>query len=242
MSKIYEALKKAEQEREQSRSPALPRISPASPPKLPAVEEEYRKLRANLLTAAGLTGVRTILVTSPGHGEGATTVSLGLARALGKEKDSRVLLVEANLRTPALHRTLALPPDCGFARLLAGDGDEERATVRVEGLGFSVLPVGGSLEAAPRPDDLEVLGDLVGKLRGRFDFVVIDGAPVNLYADTSLLAPKADGVILVVEADRTPVAEADAAKRQLERVGARLLGAVLNRKRTYIPAFLEVLL
>jgi Mrp family chromosome partitioning ATPase len=62
---------------------------------------------------------------------------------------------------------------------------------------------------------------------------------VNRYADTSVLAAKVDGVILVVEADRTPVVEAESAKRNLDRAGARILGAVLNRQRSYLPAMLQ---
>ena len=83
---------------------------------------------------------------------------------------------------------------------------------------------------------------MLARLRPEYDFVVVDSPPVNQYADASVLANKVDGVILVIEADRTPLAEAEAAKRQLERVGARILGVVLNRKRSYIPAFIESLL
>jgi Mrp family chromosome partitioning ATPase len=82
----------------------------------------------------------------------------------------------------------------------------------------------------------------VTRLRAQFDFIVIDGPPVNRYADASVIATKVDGVILVVEADNTPVVEAEAAKRQLDKVGARILGVVLNRRRSYIPAFLESIL
>ena len=83
---------------------------------------------------------------------------------------------------------------------------------------------------------------LLARLRPQFDFIVIDGPPINSYADASILATKVDGVILVVEADRTPVSDAEMAKRQLDKVGARILGVVLNRRRSYIPAFLESIL
>ena len=90
--------------------------------------------------------------------------------------------------------------------------------------------------------DLEIIDALINRLRPQFDFIVVDGPPVNHYADASVLATKVDGVILVVEADSTPVVEAEAAKRQLDKVGARILGVVLNRQRSYIPAFLESIL
>ena len=73
-------------------------------------------------------------------------------------------------------------------------------------------------------------------------FVIIDLPPVNRYADASILAPKVDGVILVVEADRTPVVDAESAKKSLDRVGARIFGVVLNRRRSYVPAAVQALL
>ena len=111
--------------------------------------------------------------------------------------------------------------------------------MRLEDVNLSVVAAGGG---SPRPIDLEIVDALVNRLRPQFDFIVIDGPPVNRYADASVLATKVDGVILVVEADSTPVVEAEAAKRQLDKVGARILGVVLNRRRSYIPAFLESIL
>ncbi len=243
MSKIYEALKKAEQEREQSRSSRLdlvPALGEAPPP--PDVDEEYQKLRANLLTALGPASMRTILVTAPRHHEGATTVALGLASALAKERDARVLLIEANLRSPALERATGIPHNGGLAQLLEGRQAEEAIITRVDALNLSLVPAGETTRGAIATYDFEILGEMLTRLRPQYDFVVIDSPPVNQYADASILGTKVDGVILVVEADRTPVLEAEAAKRQLERVGARILGVVLNRKRSYIPAFLESLL
>lgn len=245
MSKIYEALKKAEQERSQSRLSRFRGTPPASgePPPAPAVvDEEYHKLRANLLTALGPSSMRTILVTAPRHREGATTVALGLATTLAKDRDARVLLVEANLRTPALDRALSTPTGTGLVDFLEGRQPVESVVARVDTTNFSLVSAGRITNGAAQSIDFELLGEMFARLRPEYDFVVIDSPPVNQYADASVLASKVDGVILVVEADRTPVAEAEAAKRQLERVGARILGVVLNRKRSYIPAFIEGLL
>jgi len=178
-------------------------------------------------------------VTSPGHGEGVTTVALGLASALSRERDSRVLLVEVNLRSPSLRAVLPVKTDLGMVDLAAGRATPEALVSRVEGLHFSVIVAG---LAEPQPVNLEVVETLLSRLRPQYDFIVLDAPPVNRYADTSVLATKVDGVILVVEADRTAVAEAETAKRQLDKVGARILGVVLNRRRSYIPAFLESIL
>lgn len=244
MSKIYEALKKAEQERSQSRLSRF-RSAPLPSEALPAqpiADEEYQRLRANLLTALGPSSMRTILVTSPRHREGATTVALGLATTLAKDRDARVLLVEGNLRTPAIDRALATGSNGGLVDFLQGRQPVESVVTRLEAANFSVVAAGRITNGAAQSIDFDLLGEMLARLRPEFDFVVIDSPPVNQYADASVLASKVDGVILVIEADRTPVAEAESAKRQLERVGARILGVVLNRKRSYIPAFLEGLL
>lgn len=238
MSKIYEALKKAEQDRERART--RPSAPPAAiPPGVDGtdpIEEEYQKLRASLVSIAVPAGLHTVLVTAPNHAEGATTVAVGLASALGKERESRVLLIEGNWRTPCFRSILPIP---GEPEDAVGRGSPESLAIRLEELNFSVIPAGSAQATAI---DLDMIDGLLSRLRSQFDFIVVDGPPVNSYADASVLATKVDGVILVVQADKTPVVEAENAKRQLGKVGARILGVVLNRRRSYIPAFLESIL
>ena len=241
MSKIYEAVKKAAEERERTRGRT------ARPPAslrdgLPdggGAEEDYQKLRASLVSIPVPSGLHTILLTSPRHGEGTTTVAVGLATALARERDARVLLVEGNFRSRSFSGLLHLPSEVGVLDFAAGRAAPEALATRLEPLNLSVIAAG----AVAAPDtNVEIVDVLVGRLQSQFDFTIIDGPPVNSYADASVLASKVDGVILVVEADRTPVSEAEAAKRQLDRVGARILGLVLNRRHSYIPAFLESVL
>ena len=240
MSKVYEALKKAEQERERTRKPS-PRAAAlgGTADHGDAIEEDYQRLRASLISMAVPSGLHTVLITAPRHGEGTTTVAIGLASALAKERETRVLLVEANVRTPCFSAMLPLSTTAGLTDFAAGRAAPEALATRLDELNFSVIAAGNVPSTAM---NLDVVDSLLTRLQSQFDFVVIDGSPVNNYADTSVIATKVDGVILVVEADRTPVAEAEAAKRQLDKVGARILGVVLNRRRSYIPAFLESIL
>lgn len=237
MSKIYEALKKAEQDRERIR------VQPASTPSAlangedaNATEEEYQKLRASLISIAVPSGLHTVLITAPNHREGSTTVAVGLACALGRERESRVLLVEGNWRTPSFRTVLPLTNDSGLVDSATGRAAPEALATRLDDLNISVIAAG---ETGSQAIDLDVIDNLLARLRSQFDFIVVDGPPVNSYADASVLATKVDGVILVVEADQTPVIEAENAKRQLGKVGARILGVVLNRRRSYIPAIIE---
>lgn len=241
MSKIYEALKKAEQDRERTRPRPSAQPIPTAEPKeyVDPAQEEYQKLRASLVSLSAPSGLHSILITAARHGEGTTTVALGLAAALTRERDSRVLLVEANVRRPVLSALLPVPTSSGLVDFAAGRAAPESIATPVEGVNFSVVIAG----VPPLPTiNLEVINALLDRLRPQFDFIIIDAPPVNSYADASVLAAKVDGVILVVEADRTPVADAETAKRQLDKVGGRILGVVLNRRRSYIPAFLESIL
>lgn len=241
MSKIYEALKKAEQDRERIRGQASPMSTPVIPgaARTSIVEEEYQKLRASLVSIAVPSGLHTVLVTAPNHHEGATTVAVGLASALGRDRESRVLLVEGNWRTPSFRGVLPISGESGLIDLAAGRAAPEALATRLEELNISVIPAGGT---PAQTVDFEVIDSLLARLRSQFDFIVVDGPPVNSYADSSVLATKVDGVILVVEADSTPVSDAENAKRQLGKVGARILGVVLNRRRNYIPAIIEQML
>jgi non-specific protein-tyrosine kinase len=243
LSKIYEALKKAEEERERSRwtgaAPATDAPPAAISSPADAVAEDYQRLRASLISGMTPSALHTILVTAARHGEGATTVAIGLATALAKERETRVLLVEGNLRMPSFARLLPAPANGGLSDFISGQSSAEAVIARIEALNLSVIVAGAT---GRRSLDLEQVAALLVRLRPQFDFIIIDAPPVNGYADAAILAPKVDGVILVVEADRTPVTEAEMAKRQLDKVDARILGVVLNRRRSYIPAFLESLL
>jgi len=235
MSKIYEALKRAEREREVPRQvPAQPR-RPAYPGYMGNADtEDYRRLRASIVGTADL---HSVLITASHHEEGTTRVALGLATALAAEQGERVLLVEGNLRSPSLARQLSMEGGPGLSDFLAGQATAEALVTRVEAVNLSVVQAGKAQSVV----EFDRIAGLLGTLGGQFDFTIVDVPPVNLYADACVLAPTVDGVILVVEADRTPVVDAEAAKRNLDRAGARILGVVLNRRRSYIPPVLQAL-
>lgn len=245
MSKIYDALKRAERERESARERGQNghSVEPSARPQVSGnghgqEEDDYRRLRASLLFAPAYSDVRTIAVTGSRHGEGATRVAVGLARALAAEGDTRVLLVESNLRTPSFAQVLPVVRGPGLAEFLAGEASAQALITPLRDWNLSVITAG----MKPAVIDCEAIAGAISQIMEQFDFVIIDLPPVNRYADASILAPKVDGVILVVEADRTPVVDAESAKRSLDRVGARIFGVVLNRRRVYVPATLQALL
>ena len=204
----------------------------------PATVEEYQQLRKNLLAARTTRPLQLILLVASRHGEGVTTTStmLGWAMANG----GRCLLVDANFRTPGLSRIFNGADAPGLCEALADDPAQRRIhylPTDIPNLWF--MPTGRGPARVPYIFEGQKFDDLVSTLRREFDCILIDGAPMEMYADSAYIAPKTDGVILVVRAETTPLASPSISLRELERVGAPVLGAVLNCTKSYIPQILQ---
>lgn len=204
-----------------------------------AVAETYRTLRTSVLFTAAQRGVKTLIVCSPTAGEGKTTTAANLAVTLA-DANKRVILVSADLRKPRLHRFFGLSNDVGLSNCLIGEVKpwEALQDPRVEN-----LRVMSSGPIPARPTELlqsEQMGELLSELREVADFVIIDTAPVLLVADALTLAPLADGVLVVADAESTSRSATQHAREQLEQVGASIVGAIYNnfdpsKGRSYYP-------
>jgi polysaccharide biosynthesis transport protein len=193
-----------------------------------AFSESYRSVRTALQFSTDRGVPKVLLVTSSGPGEGKSTTSLTLARnfaQLGK----RVLLIEADLRNPSLHRTLGLPSDVGLSNVLAGamnvndamrDSSDERLKIILAG----PLP--------PNPAELLSGSKLVSLLTvaaERFDQVIIDGPPVMGIADAPILANAVDATLVVVHSGSTRISTALAAIKRLQTARALIVGSLLTQ-------------
>jgi capsular exopolysaccharide synthesis family protein len=179
------------------------------------------------------------MVASCERGNGATTTAIGLAATLARRPAARVVLVDADLRAPSLHRLLGVRHGLGLRELL-GNGSSSADYVQPTGHPNLFVMTSGLTARSP----LEILspaalGRLVTDLKSRFDFVVFDASPFLEFPDAYALAPHVDAVFLVVEADRTLVDDARRVMRQLEQSGLRAAGVVLNRQRDFTPPLLR---
>ena len=196
-------------------------VDPHSP-----AAEAYRSLAANLRFAYADRQLQTIGVTSAAPGEGKSTTVANLAVALA-EGGGRVIVIDADLRRPILHTLFGVEQQAGLANQLLGEQtplllqDTSAAGVRV-------------LTCGPVPaNPLEVLASrrfdqVLALSRAQADFVLVDTSPAGALADAAVLAPRLDGMLLVVAAGRTKRDLARRAREQLERVNANLLGVVLT--------------
>jgi capsular exopolysaccharide synthesis family protein len=169
--------------------------------------------------------VNCLAVTSPLPGEGKSAISLGLAGALAREEDKRILLVEADLRRPSLVPTLGLPPGPGLSEWLGGELAHVPVSI-VEPGGFYLLAAGQRGLNRPEVLGSQRMDTLLRAARRLFDFVLLDAVPIMSVADTVLFQDLIDGFLLVVRSRQTP---RDAIHDALGRLRAeKVLGVVLN--------------
>lgn len=177
-------------------------------------------------------GPRVIVLTSPGPGDGKTTVACNLCIAIA-EIGRKVLLIEGDLRRPRLHRVFGLANNWGLRDVLRSDTPLETIPIShlihtTEISGLSVLPAGSmgtspsNLFYSPR------MCALLKRLRAEFDMILIDAPPMIYLADARVLGRLADGVILVIRAGQTTTDSALFAAQRFAEDGTRVLGTVLN--------------
>ena len=197
--------------------------------------EAFRMLRTGLTFANAERQMRTITVTSPGPGEGKSTVAVNLASVLA-QAGSRVLLVDADMRHPVLHAAFQHEKLPGLSDLIATGGELFQAIFPTSLDGLSCLPCGTT---PPSPADLLTLNAtraLLERLEAEYDYVVIDTPPVLVAADTPIIGALADTSIMVVRAGRTTLDAIEDARAAMLNGGAHLSGLVVNdvkRSRRY---------
>lgn len=195
----------------------------------PAQEGRARfgALRSRLLKMASTRKLKRVVLTSGVAGEGKTFVALNLAQSMARQPALRVLLVDADLRSPRLHHLFGAPICPGLSDYLRGDADEYAIVQKGMDESLFLIP-GGSLVSNPSKLLLaERMKQLLNRVTPLFDWIILD-SPASLPADDAgILADLADGVLFVVRAGSTDAQTAGRAAAEFQ--GKNLLGVVLNR-------------
>jgi capsular exopolysaccharide synthesis family protein len=192
-----------------------------------AVSDEYRTLRARIQSIRRTRQLRSLVVTSALPREGKTTTATNLAMSFGLEPDSRTCLIDADLRTPALHRAFGELPEAGLAEMLEGDAKLEEALVQVPDTRLWVLTV---RTLPKRPSELLAshrMVELMHELHTSFDTIIVDAPPVIGLPDATQLVDICDAALLVVNAGSTPRGQVEATLQRID--GMKVIGTVLNR-------------
>ena len=192
--------------------------------------EQYQALRLKLEHLQRERNVRVIGVTSPGARDGKTVTAINLAAALSEGSNARVLLIEADLRRPAVSRYLGLRDETkpGLAELVLDSKLQiQDAIGRHDHVAFDTMGAGATDSPVHQVFRMPRLQVVLTELRQRYDFVIVDTPPVGPVSDCALLARWMDGLVLIVTAHKTPRKLLENALNMLE--GAPVLGIIFNR-------------
>lgn len=226
-------------------SPAMPAAAPLAETREPAAAdvtldarlvaahapqslaaEQYRSLRTRIKNAEHARPMRSLIVTSPNKGDGKSLTAANLALTMAQEFQQRVLLVDADLRRPSLHRLFGIGDGPGLTDVLMGGATVDDAIVSIAQHHLALLPA-GVLPSHPG----ELLGSTAMRrtfdaLRTRYDRVIVDMPPVAPLADVSIALGMVDGLLMIVRAGVTPKPAIERALSGLDT--AKVLGLVLN--------------
>ncbi|MDB5328600.1 MAG: hypothetical protein JWM57_4169 [Phycisphaerales bacterium] len=194
--------------------------------------EQLRQVRTRLQHAVSLDTTRTILVTSPGPGDGKTTIACNLAAGLALN-GRRILLVDANFHRPALHKLYNVSNDAGFSNVLESASNLEVSVKKTPTANLELLTTG------PRPaNQTELLEsplftDFIERALEEYDHVIFDAGPLLVVSEAVALAPRVDGVVTVVRAKKNTRGMLSRVKDTLKQIKAEQLGVVLNGVQTW---------
>lgn len=191
------------------------------------IAEAFRKLRTNLQFLTVDNPPRMMVVTSSVPSEGKSTTAINTALALA-EAGNRVVIVDGDLRRPALHKYLDLVGTVGFSTVLSGAVQLDEALQVSRFPGLSVLTAG---TIPPNPSELlgsQSTKKLLAELRAEFDYVIVDSTPLLAVTDAAILATSADGALMITRYGSTKHDQLAYAIGSLKGVGAPLLGTVMT--------------
>ena len=212
--------------------PAVPRKDAGNPlltdVGIGSFSEAFKTVRTNVLFSSAEEGLRSLVVTSAGPGEGKSICSANIAIAMA-QTGLRVLLVDADMRRPRVHEIFEIAEEPGLSNLLTGNAKASEVIQKSKIPGLFLMSAG---HIPPNPAELlssPKFVDFLGALEDHFDWVVLDTPPVLVVADSMVVANKTTGVVFVVGADQTNRNAARNAIEQLTATNANVLGSVLNR-------------
>ncbi|WP_117168549.1 CpsD/CapB family tyrosine-protein kinase [Paraliobacillus sediminis] len=191
------------------------------------ITEQYRTVRTNLEFTAVDRDIKTMLITSPGPGEGKTMTSANLAVVFAQQ-DKKVLIVDADMRKPSLHLRFRKNNQTGLSNILAGHM-ELKETVLESGVPHLDLITCGPIP--PNPSELlgsKAMKELLTEAKEKYDFIIFDTPPALAVADSQVLANICDGALLVCRSKQTEAGGIQKTVELFEMAHAKILGIVLN--------------
>lgn len=199
--------------------------SPKSP-----FAEAYRTIRSNIQFSSTDKEIKSLLITSSGPEEGKSLTCVNLAVAFAAA-GFKVLLIDADLRKPNLHRIIKIDKKDGLTNILSKHSDYKAFISNTQVPNLDVLLCG---PVPPNPSEMlssKSMKSLMEQVRNDYDMVIVDTPPVGIVTDAQILSTLVDGVILVVASEKAKIESVRKAKELLQNVNSNILGVILNRVR-----------
>lgn len=193
-----------------------------------SMSEAGATLRSLLQMATAHGAPKTLLVTSSSQSEGKSTTSISIARTFA-QAGYTVLLIDADLRRPSLHRRFGSDNKVGLSNVLFGEVAPQAAVGKTAVERLSVVPSGPIPPSAPQLLTREAMSRALSDYAGKFDIVVIDSPPILGLADVIQLSAFAEAVLFVLDAETRRIAQVKTSLRRLLRANARVIGVVLTK-------------
>jgi protein-tyrosine kinase len=188
--------------------------------------EQYTKMAISMISQKEERRLKRILIASTHRAEGRTCVTLNLACALARARQ-RVLIIDADLHRPSLHRFLGIEADAGLADVVRGNLPPGKASIKVLPFGFEVLPTREQVENAAGLLSSARFREMLEMLEAEYDFILLDSSPLLRVNDANLLVRLTDATIFVIRAGKTSSMQLGKAVGSLTQ--DHLFGVVLNR-------------
>lgn len=192
------------------------------------IAEQFKILRTNLYALSPENPIKTVMITSSHAWEGKTITACNLAASLSMDKEKRTLIIDADLRKPAVHDMFGVPQEPGFADILTGAVSLEKFIVKPAVGDLYIIPAGTVADDPAVILSQANIEPVINKLKPKFDYIIFDTPPVLEFTDASILGSMCDAVIPVVKASVTQERALEDAFNMLNEAQAKPKACILT--------------
>lgn len=190
--------------------------------------EAYKKARTNIVYSIVKKGCKKILFTSSFKSEGKTTTAINVAIALSQQVDTKVLVIDCDLRRPTVHSVMRLRPEKGLVNYLNDECNIDEVITKSDNDCLDFITFGA---IPPNPSELlasDSMSVMIKELEGKYDYIIFDTPPVNMVVDIVPLIGLSDGIVFVIKNNDTTYPEFNRAIDMIKRNNGKILGVIIN--------------
>lgn len=193
------------------------------------IRESYKTARTNIAYSIIKKGCKKVAFTSSKKGEGKTITATNVASALAQQMDTKVLIIECDLRRPQVHSALKLSPTPGITNYLNNECTIEDIIQPTKLKSLNAVCYGA---IPPNPSELlssEMMADFIKSVEENYDYIILDTPPIGVVIDAVPLIKESDGVVVIIKNNSTTYPELNRTLDSIKRAGGKTLGVIINR-------------